>query len=667
MRYINPLFRFLNTKWFGKPTIFIPLLITLVFAALTVKNPPIIDEYIETLLLDYRFKIRNLLSPPPVPSDILIVTIDEKSLSMYGRWPWNRKLQADLIGKVFEGKPRVVVVDIFYPEAGTPESDRALAEMIRKHKDRLVMALGFEVDEGRVFDGDVEEILYDQAITRIENLKYLRSIEAYKVLLPPEPLSGSAIFGHVYPLPDRDGKLRWENLYIKYDGEYFPSLTLQAARVALGIAQDKVTIIGGAGVELGGRFIPTDEFGRLHINYIDREGSIIHKSAADVLSGRIPASFFTDKIVFIGTTAMATYDQKITPFSANMPGVEKNATVVANILSGNFIKKTPVYIDLLVVLLTGILALVIGQKKRALYLVTGYVALTSIVVITNQVLFTWYGIRLNLIYPLLTVISEGTFIISYGYFVEEKKAREIRRMFSSYVTERVVNELIKNPDLARLGGERKEVTVLFSDIMGFTGFSEGHAPEEVVAMLNEYLGAMTEVIFKWEGTLDKFVGDEIVAFWGAPLEQKDHAGLAVRCALDMVSKLEELQRKWKSEGKPVLDAGIGINTGEVVVGNIGAEGKKMDYTVIGDHVNVGARIETLTRKYDTHILITEFTLKRIGELLTTDSLYRTHTSIKGLESVIVKGKERPVEIYEVKSLTSGDEAGIDERKEPLSS
>ena len=666
MRFIKPLFRIFDAKWFGKPTVFIPLLITLVFAALTVKNPPIIDEYIETLLLDYRFKIRNLVSPPPIPKDILIVTIDEESLSTYGRWPWNRRLQAELIEKVFKGTPKVVVVDIFYAEPGAPEADRALAEVIRKHKDRLVIALGFEVEEGRVFDGDIEDILYDQAIPRVENLKYLRAIEAYRVLLPPESLAGSATFGHVYPLPDRDGKLRWENLYIKYDGEYFPSLTLQAARVALGIARDRVSIIGGTGVELGGRFIPTDKFGRLHINYIGREGSIIHKSAADVLSGRIPASLFTGKIVFIGTTAMATYDQKNTPFSANMPGVEKNATVVANILSGNFIKKTPVYIDLLVVLLTGILALFIGQKKRALSLVTGYVALTSIVVITNLGLFTWYGIRLNLIYPLLTVISEGTFIISYGYFVEEKKAREIRRMFSSYVTERVVNELIKNPDLARLGGERKEVTVLFSDIMGFTGFSEGHAPEEVVAMLNEYLGAMTEVIFKWEGTLDKFVGDEIVAFWGAPLEQKDHAGLAVRCALDMVRRLEELQRKWKSEGKPVLDAGIGINTGEVVVGNIGAEGKKMDYTVIGDHVNVGARIETLTRKYNTHILITEFTLNRIGELLTTDSLYRTHTSIKGLEKVIVKGKERPVEIYEVKSLTSGNVPGFEERNKPLS-
>ncbi len=628
------------------------MLITLVFAVLTVKNPFIIDEHIETLLVDYRFKIRNLLSPPSVQTDILIVAIDEKSLSAYGRWPWSRSLQAELIEKVFEGKPKVVVVDIFYPQSESPESDRALAEVIKEHKDRLVIALGFEVKKGRGFNGEIEDILYDHAIPRIENLKYLRSVEAYRVLLPPEPIAGYAVFGHVYSLHDMDGKLRWENLYIKYGEEYFPSLALQAARIAKSLSPDKVSIVGSIGVKLGGLLIPTDKFGRLHINYIGREGSIIHKSAADVLSGRIPDDFFRDKVVFIGATATATYDLKNTPFSANMPGVEKNATVVANILGRDFIKKTPSYLDLLVVLITGILTLFIGLKQRALYLSIVYIFLTIIIAVTNQVLFTYYGIRLNLLYPLLTAIAGGTFIISCGYFVEEKKAAEIRRMFSSYVTEKVVNELIKNPHLAKLGGERREITVLFSDIMGFTKFSEKHSPEEVVAILNEYLGAMTDIIFKWEGTLDKFVGDEIVAFWGAPMEQKDHAGLAVKCALNMVKRLEYLQQKWRSEGKPALDAGIGINTGEVVVGNIGAEGKKMDYTVIGDHVNVGARVEELTRKYNTHILITEFTLNRIRDIVTTSILYRTHTSIKGLERVIVKGKEKPINIYEVKSLTS---------------
>ncbi|MEW6408827.1 MAG: adenylate/guanylate cyclase domain-containing protein, partial [Nitrospirota bacterium] len=185
--------------------------------------------------------------------------------------------------------------------------------------------------------------------------------------------------------------------------------------------------------------------------------------------------------------------------------------------------------------------------------------------------------------------------------------------------------------------------------------------EEVVAILNEYLGAMTKVIFRLEGTLDKFIGDAILAFWGAPMRQENHAELAVRCALDMVKRLEELQQKWHSEDKPLLDAGIGINTGEVLVGNIGAEGEKMDYTVIGDHVNLGSRVESLTRKYNTHILITEFTLNKIRDLVIAGSL--DCISIKGLEKVMVKGKEKPVEIYEVKSLEPGSESMIIEVEE----
>jgi adenylate cyclase len=234
-------------------------------------------------------------------------------------------------------------------------------------------------------------------------------------------------------------------------------------------------------------------------------------------------------------------------------------------------------------------------------------------------------------------------------------------MFSSYVTERVVNELIKNPDMARLGGERRQITVLFSDISGFTPYSEKHAPEEVVAILNEYLAAMTDVIFKWEGTLDKFIGDAIVAFWGAPLEQKNHAELAVRCALNMMQRLEELRQKWISEGREPLSMGIGLNTGEVLVGNIGAEGKKMDYTVIGDPVNIGARVETLTRKFSTNILIAELPVNEIQELVKTNRI--GHVSIKGVGKVMVKGKEEPIKVYEVKSLDASEESVISECKE----
>jgi len=234
-------------------------------------------------------------------------------------------------------------------------------------------------------------------------------------------------------------------------------------------------------------------------------------------------------------------------------------------------------------------------------------------------------------------------------------------MFSSYVTERVVNELIRNPGMAKLGGERKDVTILFADVRGFTSFSESHSPEEVVPILNEYLGAMTDIILKWEGTVDKFMGDAILAFWGAPMKQENHAELAIKCSLNMLCKLKELQEKWKADGKPPLDAGIGINTGEVIVGNIGAEGRKMDYTVIGDHVNLASRVEALTRKYNANILVTEFTMQAIHEAIQSGRI--GHIVATGIEKVIVKGKENAVGIFEIKILDHSNKTVITECKE----
>ncbi|GBE05621.1 adenylate cyclase 1 [bacterium BMS3Abin10] len=643
----------------GKIIIIVPLLITLAFVWLTIINPSVIDEYVEALFVDYRFKIRNLISPPPIPADVQLVLIDEPSIKEYGGWQWDRKLQAELVEKVFRYGPKAVALDIFYSDPKDPEYDRALADVFSRYKDRLVVALTFGVKEGKKFEGEIEDVLYDNAIRKIENQSFLNAYEAYKVFLPEEgPLTGPATYGHVVSPPDRDGKLRKESLYIKYGDEYFPSLALQAARIYKGLPLDSIKIIGGAGVELDGLFIPTDKFGRVDVNYIGKQGSITSIHASDVLSGRLPEGAFRDKVVFIGTSAIATFDTKITPFSAIMPGVEKNATVVSNIIKRNFITPAPDYVNVLVVIVVGILGLLMSIKQSAVRSFNWYVILTLSVMAANQFLFSFHGVRVNYIYPIYTLMTEGTFIISYRYFIEEKSARHVRKIFSSYVTERVVNELMKNPDMARLGGERRDITVLFSDIRGFTTFSEKHSPEEVVHMLNEYLAEMTDVIFRWEGTLDKFVGDEILAFWGAPMRQDNHAELALRCALNMSQELDDLQRKWQAEGKPVLNAGIGINSGEVIVGNIGAEGKKMDYTVIGDHVNLGARVEGLTKKYNTRILITEFTKNRIKDLVTSGAI--SHLSVKGLERVIVKGKEQPISIYEVKSLDHGSESTITE-------
>lgn len=640
--------KYQHSKYFTKITVAVSLSITILFSLLAARPPAIIDEHLETLLADYRLKIDHFIAPRAVPSDVLIVTVDEKSLERHGRWPWSRKLQAELISRICKGGPKVVAVDIMYPETESPEADLALAEVVKANKDRLVIALGFEVEEGREFKGDIDEALYDHAIPKIENADRLRPVKSFRAMLPPRPITGQAVFGHVYSLPDRDGKTRWEPLYIEYGDEYFPSLSLQAARITDGISIDQVSIAGGTGVYLDNVFIPSDNFGRFFIRYYGKEGSFSMISAADVLSDTLPEGLFKDKMVFVGTSAVATYDLKVTPFSAGMPGVEKNAAVLANIKSRNFLIRSPLYLDVLAVLLAGAAAFIAARRRKAIISIIYFFAFTCFIVLANQITFTFYNMWINLVFPLLTILMISAILISYRYFVEEKKAGEIRAMFSNYVTERVVNELIKRPEMAKLGGERREITILFSDIVGFTPFSEEHEPEEVVAVLNEYLAAMTDVIFRWEGTLDKFIGDEIVAFWGAPMEQENHAERAVRCALDMIKRLEELRLKRLSEGKTPLSMGIGINTGEVLVGNIGSERKKMDYTVIGDHVNIGSRVEALTRKFNAGILVTELSYNKISHLIQSGAF--GHIVFNDAGNVVVKGKQEPLKIYEVKSM-----------------
>jgi adenylate cyclase len=275
-------------------------------------------------------------------------------------------------------------------------------------------------------------------------------------------------------------------------------------------------------------------------------------------------------------------------------------------------------------------------------------------------LWSWY---VELVGPFSTIIFAYVFVTTAKHFTEERKAREVRAMFSRYVTERVVNELISNPGLAKLGGTRRETTVLFADIRDFTRFSEKHSAEEVVSMLNEYLAEMTDIVFRWEGTLDKFIGDAIVAFWGAPLAQENHAELALRCSLNMIRKMEEMTDRWTIEGREALQIGIGLNTGEVIVGNIGAENKKMDYTVIGDHVNLGARVEALNKKYGSHILITEFTLESVRDLVASGRF--GHLAIQGMDRVVVKGKENPVQVFQLVPREPGCETTLTECPETI--
>jgi adenylate cyclase len=623
-----------------------------VFILLQFYDPPLIRDHVESKTYDLRLHLRNI-RPQPLLHEIVIVAIDEKSLAETGRWPWSRKVTAQLINQISLGKPKALGIDIMFSEKESPAADGALGKAIAASGNVVLATAFIDTEKGdQSTPPPPPDFLWDSAFMEIKPVAGIPwkdwAVKTNKVMPPVEVIGKKAILGHVSTHPDMDGVLRWENLYVTYGDDCYPSLPFQVARIASGIKLQDIILFGGSQVKFGPNFIHTDLSGRVIINYRGGEGSFPYISASDLLNGTVKPEVLQGKIVLVGTSALATYDQKVTPLSADMPGVEKNANVVQNILLNNFITKSPGIVELVSILVTSlILVLVLPRLSARRGVLLGF-GLMIFYFVLSWLLLMFRDIWINLFYPISNMTVILTVETIAKLITEEKRAREIKAMFSSYVTERLVNEMIRNPEMARLGGEKREVTVLFSDVKSFTTYSENHKPEEVVSILNEYLGEMTDIVLRWDGILDKFIGDAIVVFWGAPMKQDDHAERAVRCALEMQARLEELRLKWEAEGKAPLASGIGINTGEAIVGNIGADGKKMDYTVIGDHVNLGARVEGLTRRYDASVLMTEYTLDKLRPLIAAGSF--KGVAITGQERVIVKGKDTPVGIFAVAPL-----------------
>jgi len=667
--------------------------VTIGLAFLTWLAPNVVVR-LDNTALDFQFRLRGERSPG---QDVVLVLVDEKSLKEIGRWPWSRDKQALLVDQIHAGEPAVLGLDIIYAEpeesdtvreikswlAATQQKETLSSKVLGRLEARLhaldtdqqfaqslaraddvVLAMPFFVPESQPTDSltdtthTVPELLRRSEFMLVKQTKSAQESHPYEATAFLPPLNTFAQqakgLGHVYRLPDHDGITRREVLALRHEDAYYPSFALEIARLYLGRTREHMALLLGDGVQVGATLVPTDQKLRMLINYAGRELRFPWVSATDVIHHRIPSDLFRGKAVLVGTAALGTYDQLSTPFSANFSGVEKNATVIENILHERFLTAGlwtgPVEFGL--VLVFGFMLTCTLPRVRAVHgtIVTTvtWIGYTGAV----QTLFVMKGICLPVVMPTLTIGSVFVVTTVLNYVFKERQAREIHSMFASYVSPRIVQELMKSPSKATLGGQRKELTMLFSDLVGFTTFSEHRPAEEVVGQLNEYLSAMTDVIFRWNGTLDKFVGDEIVVFWGAPLDQPDHAELAVLCALEMQARLMDLQARWKTQGKPMLENGIGINTGVALVGNIGAEGKKMDYTMIGDQVNLAARFQGLTRTLGHPILLTEFTASKLAIGLDRGKpdareLWLDQIQLRKLQVVTVKGRQEPVGAYAV--------------------
>ncbi|MBN1106766.1 MAG: adenylate/guanylate cyclase domain-containing protein [Deltaproteobacteria bacterium] len=654
--------------------------LTLLVIVLFLLGVPILDRG-ELMTYDLRFRYRGVQRPSP---DIVLAVIDEKSLDGEGRWPWPRSRLAALIDVLSREGAKVIGFDIgfFEPDENTnlrflsefdqkfqslkvtdsklrdflleskrnADNDLNLANTIRAAKSDVVLGYFFHMSQAGL-DYQIGEDKIKAQFGRISNSKYPLIIYADKTMMAEpfitayapegnlEILSGAAEgSGYFNMFPDQDGVVRWMPLVIKCGPEIYSPLSIQILWHFLDRPQlmVRVAAYGAEGIRMGNRFIPTDENGQMLINYLGPAKIFPHYSISDILTGKTRPGSLKDKIVLVGATAVGIYDLRNTPFSPVYPGVEIHATVIDNVLNGRFIHKpkwTRVFDFLTIVVLGSLLGFAIpriGAVKGMVFTL----GLFAIHILLSQWLFSHYRIWVNMIYPLLTVVLVYTALTVYHYITEERERKKIRGAFSYYVSSSVVNEMLKNPDKLKLGGDKKDLSVLFSDIRGFTTISEGLTPEELVHLLNEYLTAMTDIVFKYDGTLDKYMGDAVMAIYGAPLDQPDHPSRACNSALDMMDGLKNLNKKWIREGKKPMDIGIGINTGMMMVGNMGSE-QRFDYTVMGDAVNLGSRLEGANKNYKTNILLSEFTHDRVKDEFVCMEL----------DSVRVKGKTLPVRIF----------------------
>lgn len=556
----------------------------------------------------YDLRFTRLRGAIPPSQEIAIVAIDDKSLAELGRYPWTRSQYVPLLQQLSAAGAKAVLFDAFFPERENAAADRALAAAVKK-AGNVVLAVAYD------FDKELHVVGATRSLSEIER--------------------GAAGTAHINFLPEDDGVNRRNKLLIEVDGKQVPSLGLMGAMVALG---EKEFIPGEFEIRVGERVIPVDGNYSMWINYTGPSGSYPRYSFTDIVHGRVDPALLKGKVLFLGATALGIYDMRVTPFHGNTPGVEVHATIADNIISGRFIRQTGLeaVFDMAMIVVMGLLSYYITMRMRL------YGAFPATLVLSSAYIWLSYwlfkeGHWVSMIYPPLAAITALLVGGSFRYLVLERSAREMRSMFSSYLSDKLVSRLEKDPDAARIGGDNKEVTILFTDIKGFTTFSEKHTPQEVVARLNEYLAAMVQVIERFDGTVDKFIGDGIMAYWGAPLAQPDHAQRAIACMLAMKEKMQELSIKWEREGVEPFFIRGGVQSGEVVAGNIGFRGKKMEYTVIGDTVNQAARLEGTAKYYGVQFLVGESTCQ-----LTRDS-YR----YRELDRVRVVGKQAPVTIYEL--------------------
>lgn len=537
-----------------------------------------------------------------IDTSIIIVGIDDRSLQELGRWPWPRTVMAQMIETLSEGRPAVIGIDITFSDRTTPEDDNALVEAVKKAGNVVIGIKG-------VFGRE-----------RGEELKAIELEESFK------ELSEVSVSGHINNMLDSDNIAR-TNLYsFKYQDREIISFDWKVYEKYLENTGKQAVYVKP----------PLDDINRWYIPYTGRPFDYEHHSFVSVLKGEIPADYFEDKIVLIGPYTEGMLDSFLTPMDRQqqMHGVEIRANSIQAIMQGNFKREAPALLKLLILLLVGAASYLVFRKLSPAKSAIATIGFIVIYIVLSRFVYG-KGTIIQIFYPIALVAVTYLIMLAYRYIEEYLERKRITGVFGRYVAPQVVNEILKNGEEGlKLGGTRREITVLFVDIRGFTPMSEKCQPEEVVEILNDYLNLTASSIFKYGGTLDKFIGDATMAIFNAPLDLEDHAFKAVQTAWAMKEGSEVLKKALEERFGRSVQFGVGINTGYAVVGNIGAK-FRMDYTAIGDTVNTAARLESNAKP---------------GQILLSQSTYdlvKDRVKVTSLGGIKVKGKEQEIPVYQL--------------------
>jgi adenylate cyclase len=640
--------------------------VALVVAAVRLLQPTPL-ELLDAKVHDFRLTVRG---PLRTGGEVVIVGIDEASLEAIGRWPWPRTRLATLVDRLTAANAAVIGFDVFFDKPDPSVDLRALTAAVEADPGRsatdLLVALRAQLgNDGRLAEalrasgrvvlahffefGAGEAAIPPEEAARVPEVSVRTSGGASVESFGPEPTRAhlaipllavaAAGAGYVNFFPDPDGMYRRAPLVIRVGEHLASAFSIEMLRRYLGGVPAMVTLRPGeVALRVGTVLPPVDAAGELWVNYLGPpKTTFAFLSAADVLAGRFDPATVAGRIVIVGFTATGLADEIPSPFAARGPGVELHATLIDNMLRGQSLRQ-PAWVVPAEAGATVVIGLLLGVFLLPVRGVGGTLVAAAVAIAYlwgTQRLFVTQGLVLGAVYPLGGIFLCYLGAVVFEAVTEGREKRRIRHAFRHYLNPEVTELVASDPAHLRLGGERREITIFFSDIRGFTSISEHLAPEALAELLNEYLGAMTDIIFRHAGLLDKYIGDAVMAFWGAPVAVSDHAARCCRAALDMRAALATLRARWKDRGVPQFEIGIGIHTGDAVVGNFGSA-QRFNYTAMGDSVNLASRLEGLNKTYGTHILVSESTHRAIGEEFVC----------REVDWVRVKGRQQPVAVYE---------------------